>query len=223
MRFEFSTRAASFAAGLVISMGAQATSITGVMLDKTGQPVQDAVFYATPLNTPVAPPAKPANYLVSQENYLFNAYVNVIRKGTRVKFNNLDSRDHHVASFSQAKNFEMRIPGMSNGSQTLTFDAVGEVTLVCHFHDSMRGYIYVLDTPYYGKTDKSGMIVIDNLPSGKYKVQAWVPNMISEPFNQIVQASNNASPQVRFKLDFIPKPAPVGQKGKKDAAPADEY
>jgi plastocyanin len=223
MTFQFAIRTASLAVGLAISMAAQAASMTGVMLDKTGQPVQDAVFYATPVGTLAEPLAKPANYLISQQNYQFNTYVNVIRKGTQVKFNNMDPREHHVASFSQAKNFEMRIPGMSTSPKIVTFDTVGEVVLVCHFHDSMRAYIYVLDTPYFGKTDKEGVVKISDLPAGKYKIEAWVPNMISGPLNQIVQVGNSASPQVRFKLDFIPIPPPVAQKSRKEAAPVDEY
>lgn len=199
---------------------AEAALVVGFMADKNGQGVQEAVFYATPLDAlaPGGPPAEPV--VLNQENYQFAPYVAVLRKGTSVKFTNRDTRDHHIKSFSTNKAFEMRVPGKRDAAQVVMFDKLGDVPMVCHFHDSMRGFIYVIDTPYFAKTDKGGNAIISNLPPGKYQVQAWVPTMVAEPYIQTVTVSDSGSVAVRFKLDFVPKPPPAGRLPVKPATPA---
>lgn len=208
MMLKINTGLAALALALGLPMTAQAALVVGFMADKSGQGVMDAVFYATPLETAL-PPAAAETLTVAQEGYVFTPYVAVLRKGGSAKFANRDGREHHVKSFSPTKGFEMRVPAKTEAAQSVLFDKVGEVALVCHFHDSMRGFIYVVDTPYFGKTDKAGNVVLNNLPPGKYQVQAWVPNMLSQPFSQVVQISESGNTQVRFQLDFIPKPSPV--------------
>lgn len=197
---------------------AQAGLVVGFMADKNGQGVQEAVFYATPLDVvpPGGPPAEPV--VLNQENYQFAPYVAVLRKGTAVKFANRDSRDHHIKSFSLNKAFEMRVPGKSDASQPVIFDKLGDVPMVCHFHDTMRGFIYVIDTPYFSKTDKGGNAILNNLPPGKYQIQAWVPTMVTPPYTQNVTITESGSVAVRFKLDFVPKPPPAGRLPAKPAA-----
>lgn len=191
---------------------AQAGLLVGGLFDKNGQPVSEAVIYARPVDgaLPAAPASETA--IVDQENYLYVPYVTAIRKGTSIKFTNKDGRDHHVKSFSPAKLFEMRVPGKGEGTQAVVFDKPGEVALVCHFHDNMRGFIFVLETPYYGKTDKSGNVIINNLPPGKYQVDAWVPYQIIPLPTQTVQVSASGSTAANFKLDYVPKPRPGGRK-----------
>jgi plastocyanin len=197
---------------------AQAGLVVGFMADKNGQGVQEAVFYATPLDAS-APGAAPTELVVlNQENYQFTPYVAVLRKGTSVKFANRDTRDHHIKSFALTKAFEMRVPGKSDAAQTVLFDKVGDVPMVCHFHDTMRGFIYVIDTPYFSKTDKGGNAILNNLPPGKYQIQAWVPTMVTPPYTQNVTVSENGSVAVRFQLDFVPKPPPAGRAPAKPAA-----
>jgi hypothetical protein len=38
----------------------------------------------------------------------------------------------------------------------------------------MRGVILVLDTPYFTRTRTNGTYRLDNLPPGKYLLNAWV-------------------------------------------------
>ncbi len=200
---------------------AQAGLVIGYMADRNGQPVQDAVFFATPLDGNLNSGAASAEPVVmTQENYKFDPYVSVLRKGTAVRFANKDGRDHHIKSFSLTKAFEMRVPGKADAAQTVVFDKAGDVIMVCHFHDFMRGFIYVVDTPFYGKTDKFGNVALNQLPAGKYQVQAWVPNMLSAPFSQVVQVNEAGNTSVRFQLDFVPKPPPIGRTPSKPAISA---
>ena len=195
-----------------IALPTQATMVVGFVADKNGQAVKDAVIYAIPLN-PVAASAstKAAEAVaVAQENYSFSPYVSVIRAGTMVSFPNRDVHEHHLKSFSPAKTFELRVSNKRKEAPIL-FDKAGEVALVCHFHDWMRGYIFVVDTPYFGKTDNAGNAVMNDLPTGKYEIKVWTPNMLTPPLSQTIDVAQSGSMTVKFKFDFVPRPAPAAR------------
>ncbi|WP_338849109.1 carboxypeptidase regulatory-like domain-containing protein [Massilia sp. W12] len=199
----------SLAALACIGPAAHSATMLGTVLDKTGNPVMDAVIYAMPAdNAPLPKPVEGAPLVVTQEYYTFNPYVSVLRTGGAVRFANRDPHEHHIKSFSPAKSFELRIAGKKDDSAPVLFEKSGDVALVCHFHDWMRGFVLVLDTPWFGKTDKSGNVVINNLPPGKYDIRAWAPKMIGEPPMQSLQVAANDPAAVKFQLNFIPAPAP---------------
>ena len=187
---------------------AYAAALANHIIDKNGQPVLDAVIFATPLDVPVPAAKTSETVTVAQEKTTFVPYVTVIRMGTSVRFPNHDSYDHHVKSLSPAKTFEARIDAKKAGPKPITFNKVGEVALVCFFHDSMRGFIYVVDTPYFAKTDKSGNAVLTDLPPGRYEVNAWAPSMIGQPLQKTVNVLADGFTNTEFQFDFIPKPAP---------------
>lgn len=195
--------------GLLGAKQADAALLVGFVADRNGQAVQDAVLYATPLDAPVPAAAPAGTAVVAQENHNFTPYVTVIRPGTAVRFPNRDPHDHHLKSFSAAKSFELRVYSKRDESAPIVFDKAGEVALVCYLHDWMRGYIFVVDTPYAAKTDKAGNALLKDLPAGRYEIKAWAPTMLVAPPVQTVQVSENGSISLRFQLNYVPKPAPT--------------
>ncbi len=187
---------------------AQAGIAVGSVVDKNSQPVANAVIFAIPLDT-AAPLAKnPEPIVIAQENYAFVPYVSVIQSGTSVRFPNRDAHDHHLKSFSPAKTFSLKTYSKKEEPNPILFDKSGEVALVCHIHNWMRGFVYVVDTPWFAKTDPSGNAVIQNLPPGKYEIKAWVPTMFGAPLTKTVQIQASGSSNVSFQFDFVPRPAP---------------
>lgn len=153
------------------SHGIMAADVTVMVTDAGGKPVTDAVvaFYdskSSALN------ANAAGKII-QKNKMFNPKVTVVQTGTSINFPNEDSVRHHVYSFSPAKKFELKL---YSGVPTdpVLFDQAGVVTLGCNIHDSMVGYIYVVDTPFFAKTDDKGKAIL-KLIDGHYTYQAWVP------------------------------------------------
>ena len=206
--------------GFILASPAHAGQISGVLTDKNGQAMQDAVLFATPLNT-VVPPFKATDAIVvAQENSVFTPYLSVMRVGTSVRFPNRDAHDHHLKSFSPAKIFELRVKGKRDEPAPILFEKTGEVALVCHFHDWMRGYIYVVDTPYFARTDTAGNASLNALPAGKYEVKAWAPNMFGEPLSQTVQVNADGSTPVKMQFGFVPKAPPSPRK---PARPGPDY
>jgi len=152
-----------------------------------GRPLGGAVLYALALDARRLPPAAPA--VMDQRDRRFVPQVLPVQTGAVVSFPNTDSILHHVYSFSPAKRFELYLPkrtrssaskaGSERGSH-VTFDRPGVVALGCNIHDWMLGYILVIDTPWFAKTDEHGVAVIDDLPAGHYRLVAWHPR-ITDP------------------------------------------
>lgn len=204
----FSSLVSFLVLGIICAQPARAALIVGFVADRNGQAVQDAVVYATPLDTPVPAAERAMPTVIAQENYAFVPYVTVVRTGTPLRFPNRDPHDHHLKSFSAANPFELRVYNRREEPAPVAFDTPGEVALVCHLHDWMRGYVFVVDTPYAAKTDKAGNALITDLPPGKYEVRAWAPNMLVAPPAQLVQITTDGSNSLRFRLGYVPKPAP---------------
>ncbi|MDX2143486.1 MAG: hypothetical protein SFV19_09030 [Rhodospirillaceae bacterium] len=157
-----------------ISAAAVAGNLAALITGEDGKAIAEAVVYALPAAGSVPPPASAAALMV-QENQEFAPFVLPLQMGAAVEFPNRDSFRHHVYSFSPAKPFELKLFG-GNEKQVVTFDKEGAVALGCNIHDNMLAYIYVVNTPYFAKTNAEGKAAIGNLPAGAFTVKVWHPN-----------------------------------------------
>ncbi len=112
---------------------------------------------------------------MSQKDLAFVTPLLPVRVGTKVEFPNLDNTFHNIFSFSPVKRFDLgRYTSEERPIPSQVFDKPGLVTLRCDIHEHMRGLIVVLDTPHFVKTDADGRFKLGNLPSGSYKLKAWL-------------------------------------------------
>jgi len=70
-------------------------------------------------------------------------------------FPNSDQIQHQVYSFSAPKTFKLSLYA-GHKYPPVIFDRPGLVTLGCNIHDGMIGYIYVTDSPFFGRSDDAG-------------------------------------------------------------------
>jgi plastocyanin len=149
---------------------------TAAVKDSKGGAVEDAVVVAVPVGGASIPAARSADEIVDQIDKEFVPYVKPILVGSMVHFPNKDNLRHQVYSFSGAKRFELSLYAGTSAPPVL-FDKPGVVVLGCNVHDWMIGYIYVAETPYFGKTGRDGSTRIRNLSPGEYMVRVWHPRM----------------------------------------------
>ncbi|MGJ8679631.1 methylamine utilization protein [Paraglaciecola sp.] len=142
------------------------------VLDSYGKGVANVVVYLEPqmLNAPVV--AK-KTAIMDQIDTQFVPHILAVQKNTLVQFPNSDSIKHHVYSFSPAKTFELQLY-KDLQADPLLFSKTGVVELGCNVHDWMLGYVYIVDTPYFSKTDMEGKVSLD-LPVGDYVIKVWSP------------------------------------------------
>jgi plastocyanin len=203
---------ATIATILASTTAAVAGELSARITDAGNKPVADAVVLATSIDR--RPALKPAREIVDQIDHQFVPYVKVIVVGSSVFFPNKDNVRHQVYSFSPAKKFELPLYA-GTPSVPVDFDKPGVVVLGCNIHDWMIGYIYVADTPYFGKSGPDGMVSIDNLPAGDYQVRVWHPQLAAREDTTIRRVSigsgrTQESWQLELKPESRPRRAPIG-------------
>lgn len=164
----------------VLSIGAaSAQSLSSVrfqIVDDRGLPVRDAVIEIHPDAKPSGPIRFPWKMGMAQKDQQFVPGTLVIAKGSTVAFPNLDRVRHSIYSFSKPARFEIELYGQDQ-TRTHTFPITGSVKLGCNIHDHMRGYIRITDTPFAGKTDAQGNLILQGVAKGAATVTVWHPQL----------------------------------------------
>lgn len=193
------------AAAALLLLGAtiaHAGNIAVTASDRNKDALANVAISATPLDKPV-PPRTPAAVQVAQEDRDFVPPVTVIRAGTKVSFPNRDPHDHHLKS-TGATEFESKIHTKGT-PEPLVFEKLGSTIVFCYLHDWMKAYVYVVDTPYFAKTERAGVAVIENLPEGKYRVASWHPDARTQLSTQDIQVTANGTTEIKLAYDLVPK------------------
>ncbi|RZJ10540.1 MAG: plastocyanin [Rubrivivax sp.] len=197
---------ASVFAAVFVSSAAHAADLTVTVLDRNGKPLPDAVVLADS-SVQGARPAAVMEASISQEKLRFVPAVSVVGLGAKVSFANLDSWDHHVilgvmgaggVFVDPGHNTQFRLAGRSRGKAPSTDSKVlaqpGAYLLGCHIHGSMRGHVYVADTPWARLAGEDGKVTLQSLPEGPARVRIWHPDQLVDGAPTAVQlaASGNA-------------------------------
>ena len=159
----------------LMASSARAADLQVLVRNTKGQPVRDAVVSLYPQGGGGAGQARfDWPYRMAQQNLQFDPFVLVVPVGATVAFPNRDAVRHQVYSFSPAHPFELKLYGRDE-TRTVRFDRVGVIALGCNIHDSMVGFIKVVDTAFAAKTDAQGVAVLHGAPAGAATLKVWHP------------------------------------------------
>lgn len=189
---------------------AHAGSLTVQVSRADREPLADAAVYLIPDQGALRP--TPGKYEILQKNKTFIPFVTILPSGSRVTFSNQDGIGHQIYSFSAAKNFQLPLSEHASTGNVL-FDTPGLVTLGCNIHDWMAAYVYIVDTPYFTKSDAAGSAHIKDLPDGAYTVHVAHPGMKQETaLTRPITVGPDAGAREEFVLELKPvyfwRPAP---------------
>lgn len=187
------TTAWLIAAATLLPLAAQAATVQVTVLARDGKPLVDAVVVIEP--SAGAKPAAPApvSTVINQQKMQFVPGTVVLPVGSKVTFANLDSWEHHVrggpvglASLNAdpSAGFELRLDGKAEGKEPsrseVTLSRAGAVQLGCHLHGSMRGFIFVADSPWTVQTDANGVATLQGVPEGAARLRVVHADQILE-------------------------------------------
>lgn len=177
----------------VLAGAAQAATVQVTVTGRDGQPLADAVVVIEPVNAAKARTPAPVQATITQQKMQFLPAVSVLPVGSRVRFTNLDGWEHHVRGLPAGlaglnagpkAGFELRLDGRTEGkepqSAEVTLNQAGPLALGCHLHGSMRGFIFVADTPWALKTDAAGVATLQDVPEGAAKLRVWHADQLVE-------------------------------------------
>jgi plastocyanin len=217
--------------GAVCSSAALAGAVQLLVTDKDGKPAPDVVVLVDSAQKAAAVPAA-APVVIAQQDLRFVPFLSVVPVGSTLRFVNRDGYDHHVRSTPSGplgntpavSSFELRLDAseataspnddykpapaarkrVGATSADVKVDKPGAIGLGCHIHASMRGQVYVSATPWFGKTDANGALVIDNVPDGAAEVTLWHADQLQDQPPLRVQVSTTPV-KATAQLNFVPR------------------
>lgn len=206
-------RLATFFMACAMASGAGAGVVSVTVLDKEGKPVQDAVVVVLPSAKRAPKTALPMAATINQEKMRFIPALTLVPVGAKITFTNSDPWEHHtrgsaagLAQFSSTGGgFELRLDGKVDGkpakSVDVTMDKAGAVLLGCHIHGSMRGHVYVSDSPWAQRTTPEGQAVFDDVPDGAAQVRVWQGDQIIDlPLQTVTVGATPARATVQLQV-----------------------
>lgn len=161
-----------------------------------------------------------------QRNKTFEPHVLIVPVGTAVEFPNKDPFFHNIFSLYDGRRFDLGLYE-SGSKRSVVFDRPGVSFLFCNIHAEMSAVIIAVETPYFGLSDRSGHIMIPNVPNGRYQVNVWYERSLPEALNGLTRSvtisdtTRSLGPihvlenpdfthahKNKYGLDYVPPPNP---------------
>ncbi len=143
------------------------------------------------------PPSQPV--AISQKGCWFSPRVFGIQVGQTLRVTNDDPVTHNIHPLAQV-NREWN-QSQDAGSEALTRKFTKPEVMVkvkCNIHPWMRGWIGVVDGPYFSVTGVDGGFEIGNLPPGNYVVEAWHEELGAKQMNVTIAPSAKPELNIAF-------------------------
>jgi plastocyanin len=159
-----------------------------------------------------------------QRHKTFEPHVLIVPVGTKVEFPNKDPFFHNIFSLYDGRRFDLGLYEAGT-TRTVLFDRAGVSFLFCNIHAEMSAVVLSVNTPYFGLSDRSGNVVIRNVPNGRYQLNIWYERATPEYLKGLIRivtisdAARNLGPiqieenpnftpshKNKYGLDYVPPP-----------------
>jgi plastocyanin len=121
---------------------------------------------------------------IAQIDKSFDPHVLVVQAGTAVQFPNRDPFLHNVFSLFDGKRFDLGFYE-AGSSKSVRFDRIGVSFLFCNIHPEMSAAVIVVDTPYFGLSNRAGRVAIPDVPDGRYQLNVWYERSLPEELKNV--------------------------------------
>jgi hypothetical protein len=119
-------------------------------------------------------PVPEGSVVLDQIGCRFEPRVSGIVLGQTFKILNSDSLMHNVHSLSTVNMpFNFAMPASLKEIEVEFTSEEWMIPVKCDLHPWMKGYVAVLDHPYYDTTKPDGKFEIPDLPAGTYEIEVW--------------------------------------------------
>jgi plastocyanin len=121
--------------------------------------------------------------------------------GQPVEIRNSDPLLHNVhgeGAVNQPFDYGQPLPGIKTTHTFTTREVM--IPVKCQVHAWMRGYIGVVEHPFFAVTDGSGRFSIPRLPPGTYTIEAWHERLGTQTQQVTVAAKDAKTLDFTFKV-----------------------
>src|SRR5499426_3730629 len=138
-----------------------------------------------------------AKGVLDQHGCKFVPHVVVMAPG-ELEIKNSDDILHNLHTYSTANPSINKAQPKFKKTMTEKFEKPEIIKVTCDVHSWMLGWVAVMPHPYFGVTDANGATKIDNVPPGKYTVEAWHETLGKQTKDVEVKAGQAA--KVAFEM-----------------------
>jgi plastocyanin len=167
---------------------ADVTGEVNLVQGKSGRlgDASQVVVWLAPLDAMQRVRATPekTHYRLVQRNKRFEPNLLVVPVGSVVDFPNADPWFHNVFSLYRGKRFDLGLY-QAGAQRSVKFDRIGPSYLFCNIHPEMTGVVLVIDSDFFGISDKAGRYSIAGVPPGKYMLHVWYENARPEALQEL--------------------------------------
>jgi len=140
---------------------------------------------------------------IGQREESFTPRVLAVARNSVVEFPNYDPFFHDVFSLSRAATFDLgRYP--QGQTRERRFTKPGIVKVFCNIHSDMSATVMVLDHRLFTMPAPDGGFVIDDVPAGSWKLNAWHERIGMT--TKTVQVVAGETARVEFTLPVVDQP-----------------
>jgi len=142
---------------------------------------------------------------LNQKGCEFTPFLQVMINKKNLDVLNSDPVMHNVHTYElmgRAKRTVINISQPNQGSnisKKIKLRRGDAMKIECDAHDFMHGFVFVARNPYYAVVKKDGSFTIDNVPPGKYTINAWHGTLGKQKAKVTVGASGKVSVNFAFK------------------------
>jgi len=148
------------------------------------------------------PPSQPVVY--DQKGCMYHPHVVALQTDQTLQVVNSDQNSHNIHPLAKINHEWNKSQPAGAPPFNEKFDKQEiAIPVKCNIHPWMRGYIAVLDNPYYSVSDDKGKFTIKGLPPGKYTLTAWQESWGTQTQDVTVSGSGPQTVDFTFKAKPI--------------------
>src|SRR2546428_10283102 len=142
--------------------------------------------------------AKSVKGVVDQHGCKFVPHVTVMTPG-ELELKNSDDILHNIHTYSTANPAINKAQPKFKKVMTEKIEHPEIIKLTCDVHSWMLGWVAVMPNPFFGVTDANGVAKIENVPPGKYTVEAWHETLGKQTKDVEVKAGQTTKVAIEMK------------------------
>jgi uncharacterized membrane protein/plastocyanin len=109
-----------------------------------------------------------------QKACIYFPRVAMAQVGQVIRFKNSDPLFHNVKAITKKnKKFNKAMPKKDSSFTKIFQNEELHIQAKCSLHPWMGAHLAILDHPYFSVSSQTGVFIINNLPTGKFIIEAW--------------------------------------------------